>query len=408
MDLVPAEGGARGHLASRDAMLKSAYSTLASLEYREAARAAPKESAEPYAASLERVSRDAGKDLVIRPKDLQETGWGARLLGIAALGGIGYAIYENQHRHGRSRPRVNPHYTPGPAGGGGGGPTGNAYDGLWTMRWRTISKSGRGTLANCHSVHPVVVSRGKFSVDGSQCGSTIGVGGEISTGGLVTGKTTTGGAGLPFTFAGKCVSRNACHAEGFNNIAEWKLELLPPGAAPCLPGLVFDKGQCIEGSPVVIKDPEVVVGGGKKTINPVCVTCKNLPCGCDCYGMPRYCPADRRHPGALREAARAVSDQLGRGEWTGEQAASLHGHLAGIYEDLARGPQPEAPATVEPPAEQAKAPEPPPAEKPAAPVPAPEKPKKRARVEDPVKTGVREMEETEKKMRQEIESRRGP
>ncbi|MBI5884101.1 MAG: hypothetical protein HZB91_13480 [Elusimicrobia bacterium] len=103
---LPSESAARSLPASRSKILKGAYTTLAALEYRAAADAAPKTAAAPYQADLERVSRAGAKDLAIDPSTLQETGWGAKLLGLLALGGIGYGVYELQRRdHGRGRGR---------------------------------------------------------------------------------------------------------------------------------------------------------------------------------------------------------------------------------------------------------------------------------------------------------------
>ncbi|MBI3554209.1 MAG: hypothetical protein HY077_17055 [Elusimicrobia bacterium] len=80
-------------LASREAVLKSAYVTLAALEYRSAG--------DRYAGDLKRVAEADAKDVVVDPATLQETGWAQDLLGLVTLGGVGYLIYQNERGHGR-------------------------------------------------------------------------------------------------------------------------------------------------------------------------------------------------------------------------------------------------------------------------------------------------------------------
>lgn len=102
---LPEKAAARAELASRGGLLKSAYTTLAALEYRDAARREPGS----YEADYERVSRDSG-GLAVDPETMQQAGWGTKLLGLATLGGIGYLIYENQRlqRRGRAVPPPPP------------------------------------------------------------------------------------------------------------------------------------------------------------------------------------------------------------------------------------------------------------------------------------------------------------
>ncbi|MBI5624467.1 MAG: hypothetical protein HY924_11870 [Elusimicrobia bacterium] len=90
---LPAGSPAASLPASRDAVLKGTYATLAALEYRSAGDAAKTD--------LERVSRGSSADLGVDPGSLQETGWGTKLLGLLALGGLGYGIYELQRGRGR-------------------------------------------------------------------------------------------------------------------------------------------------------------------------------------------------------------------------------------------------------------------------------------------------------------------
>jgi hypothetical protein len=73
------------------------------MEYRDAAKGAVEggRSAEAY----QRVSRSAADDLAIDPETLQETGWGAKLFGLAALGGIGYLVHENLRKDKKLRER---------------------------------------------------------------------------------------------------------------------------------------------------------------------------------------------------------------------------------------------------------------------------------------------------------------
>lgn len=124
LNMVPGEG-AKTQLSSRGEVLKSAYTTLAALEYRDAERQAPVEAALQYSANLERVSREG--DLVVEPKTLKEKGWGKKLLGLAALGGVGYAVYRFHEQNHRKRGRHsahNPHHTPGCPPGKVAGPSG--------------------------------------------------------------------------------------------------------------------------------------------------------------------------------------------------------------------------------------------------------------------------------------------
>ncbi|MBI4678063.1 MAG: hypothetical protein HY748_10820 [Elusimicrobia bacterium] len=120
---LPADSPGRSLPASRPRVLKGAYTTLAALEYRAAAEAAPGDASAPYQADLERVSRGGAKDLAVDPETLQETGWGTKLLGLLALGGIGYGVYELQRRRSRpSRPGAQAPgggTAPGPGGGSG-------------------------------------------------------------------------------------------------------------------------------------------------------------------------------------------------------------------------------------------------------------------------------------------------
>ena len=92
---LPAKSVGHPGLATRRSALGSAYSTLAAMEYREAGALA--------SADYARVSQGAADQLAIHPESLQETGWFTNLLGVAAMGGIGYAIYDNQRRHRRRR-----------------------------------------------------------------------------------------------------------------------------------------------------------------------------------------------------------------------------------------------------------------------------------------------------------------
>ena len=116
---VPDQTADRPELASRGAILKSAYVTLAALEYRDAARSAPQEASARYTGDLNRLSREEAKNLAINPVTLQETGWATKLLGVAALGGIGYAVYKNREELGivrqrREETRVPPQPPPPP------------------------------------------------------------------------------------------------------------------------------------------------------------------------------------------------------------------------------------------------------------------------------------------------------
>ncbi|HAH08275.1 MAG TPA: hypothetical protein DCM05_17405 [Elusimicrobia bacterium] len=94
---LPSKPSGRPELASRGTLLKSAYSTLAAMEYHDAAKKAPEGGNGAYKSDYTRVSRDASS-LGVDPETLQETGWGTKLLGLAALGGIGYLVYENQRK----------------------------------------------------------------------------------------------------------------------------------------------------------------------------------------------------------------------------------------------------------------------------------------------------------------------
>lgn len=88
----PAAAG-KPELASRSAVLKSAYVTLAALEYRDAGARS--------SADLKRVRRDGAKDVVVDPSSLQESGWAQSLLDLAQLGLMGYEIYEETREGGR-------------------------------------------------------------------------------------------------------------------------------------------------------------------------------------------------------------------------------------------------------------------------------------------------------------------
>jgi len=95
----------RPELASRRALLKSSYVTLAALEYRQASRQAPQEAGAKYSEAYQRVAGGSANPLAIDPENLQETGWISDLLGfagLAAMGGVGYLVVKNQRRHGGS------------------------------------------------------------------------------------------------------------------------------------------------------------------------------------------------------------------------------------------------------------------------------------------------------------------
>lgn len=113
---LPAKTAARPELASRQAILASAYTTLAGLEYRQASRTAPSKSADQYSEDYQRVTGDDAKRLAVNPDSLQETGWFTDLLGVLALGGLSYMTYEQirqRHHSGGSSPAS------GPTGGSG-------------------------------------------------------------------------------------------------------------------------------------------------------------------------------------------------------------------------------------------------------------------------------------------------
>lgn len=105
-------------LSKRGKVLKSSYVTLAALEYRDASKGAGEADGGRYSQDYQRVSRDGADDLAINPETLQETGWGTKLFGLAALGGLGYLVYENQRKGKRSgdQPAPPPRQAECPAG----------------------------------------------------------------------------------------------------------------------------------------------------------------------------------------------------------------------------------------------------------------------------------------------------
>lgn len=100
---LPPKISGQAQLASRGGLLKSAYVTLAALEYKDAAKSAPRQASARYSQDFERVSRDGGKSLAVNPETLQEAGWFTNMLTIGAVGGIGYLVYENQRIKKKSR-----------------------------------------------------------------------------------------------------------------------------------------------------------------------------------------------------------------------------------------------------------------------------------------------------------------
>ncbi|MBI5209150.1 MAG: hypothetical protein HY927_04160 [Elusimicrobia bacterium] len=215
---LPSGSPARSQKASRSKILQQAYTTLAGLEYRAAVKASP---GEGEIAEFKRINREGASNLVVDPATLQETGWGTKLLGLLALGGMGFGIYEYQRRHpGRSKPS-----TPAP---------------------------------------PTPVSP--------------------------TPK---------------------------------------PDDPVCPEGTVWKNGKCLKNAHE---------GGGR-----VCVECPDLPCGCDCLGMPQVCPRDRGHCQAgstcarhadLYKSADGVERELASAA-LGPATAGLHRQLGGLYERLA-------------------------------------------------------------------------
>ena len=89
------------HLNTRSGALKTAYVSLAALEYRAAAQEAPAETSARYSKAYQRVLGENPKKVAVDPETLQETGWGLDLskwLGNAALN---YWIYGGQTLVGR-------------------------------------------------------------------------------------------------------------------------------------------------------------------------------------------------------------------------------------------------------------------------------------------------------------------
>lgn len=245
---LPEDSAARPHLASRSKLLTSAYTSLAALEYRSAAKEAPKESQALYQGELERVSRAGAKDLAVNPQTLQEAGWASNLLSLMALGGIGYAVYEHDRKSRRS-PRSGPSSSGAVSSQPGAAPS---YDGLRVLRWRSNTNSGTGTLNGCVSGHNVAVSGGKFSVIGNQCGTAITTSGSIDASGVVSGNVSGIGFGSPFSFAGSCASKTSCSASGNNNIGSWSLELTPfTGETSCGEGMRPKNGVCVNIGPLI-------------------------------------------------------------------------------------------------------------------------------------------------------------
>jgi hypothetical protein len=110
------KSGAPG-LTSRSAALKTTYTTMAGFEYHQASKQAPKQAG--YSSDYKRVAGEDAQNLAINPDTLQETGWFTDLLGLAALGGAGYAIYnatKNGGHGGQSSPAPVPAPVPSPAG----------------------------------------------------------------------------------------------------------------------------------------------------------------------------------------------------------------------------------------------------------------------------------------------------
>lgn len=105
---LPPAAAADPHLASRDSVLSSAYVTLAALEYRDAAKQAPphQEASLWYTTEADRLARDEAKNLAVNPETKKESHWMRNLLGIAAVGGIGYLVYENQRTKKKARRQV--------------------------------------------------------------------------------------------------------------------------------------------------------------------------------------------------------------------------------------------------------------------------------------------------------------
>ncbi len=106
---LPEGSTKRPALASRTNLLRSSYMTLAAMEYHDASRQAPTEAGARYTRDFDRLSRDEAENLAIDPETLEEAGWFRNFLGAAALGGLGYLVYELQKKgSGRSNRRPPP------------------------------------------------------------------------------------------------------------------------------------------------------------------------------------------------------------------------------------------------------------------------------------------------------------
>lgn len=101
-------------MTSKPAALKSAYTTLAGLEYHQASSDAPNQTS--YSTDYKRVAGDDAQNLAINPDTLQETGWFTNLLGVAALGGIGYLVYDQAQKHRHNNQPAPPPPVACPAG----------------------------------------------------------------------------------------------------------------------------------------------------------------------------------------------------------------------------------------------------------------------------------------------------
>lgn len=236
--LLPQKASLSAGFASRRDALRSAYLTLAALEYKQASRLASQDAAERYERGYQRLAASDAKNIAIDPETMQETGWGLKLLGLAALGGAAYLVYDNQkqHRHGSSpapppgQPAPDPSLTPSPPTPPSPPPPPNPptpRDGLWVYYLNISVPSLFSSAPVPHSVSPVgacrarshvTVSSGRFSIRGSlRCmpeGYTVGLNPApvflpfIWTGKImpstVYGTMEVVGHGEPFPYSGPC------------------------------------------------------------------------------------------------------------------------------------------------------------------------------------------------------------
>lgn len=440
--LIPEDSPARPHLASRRKVLKSAYVTLAALEYKDAGRSS----------DLERLSRDEKESLVIQPQTLQETGWGKKLLGVAALGGIGYAVYKNQESLGiRPRRRAQPNRAPAattptealPAEK----PKPKCSETLGCDGVQSHKCPGDGSVdiivmpAQCakppECPGPRCASseeacpKGRFDNDG-YCSNKCSKGNLFVDGQCIAYTRPIRCEGSLKLPSGIPFCHNTVCAEGHQAYGAVCFAKRRQDPQKCPPGYVWGRDPLWMPAPIPPCGPRLSKESCENRTeafqkhnrnDPRCIK-ENLrtpnPRGprmhCMAYIPACGYPELKTGPIAITKASAQIGDLYGALEAeearlagvSREQSAEVHGKMGAIYEQLASEYN-DAPPTQAPPAPKDQPPAPAPEDsEPPQPEPkaAPRVKKPLPSKEDMLQSEMKDMDDMEKKMRQEVERRR--